>query len=176
MNWDAVSAIADVVGVAAVVISIFYLAVQVKANTHQIDRATQANRTQTQQSVVENFNVWRQMLAMPGNGDIWIRGINNPSDLSRDERITFNNLAGSVFWSAWFMYQMQRNEGLMGDVNLNAFRDLFRHSGLREWIDVNQKSQLSDDDFSQFLDRVRESVGTDMLDPGQPSSFTQGEY
>jgi hypothetical protein len=74
------------------------------------------------------------------------------------------------------MFQMQRNEGLVEDVNSNAFRDLFRHPGLREWIDVNQKSQLSDDDFSQFLDRVRESVGTDVLGPGQPSSYTQGEY
>ena len=176
MNWDAVSAIADVVGVIAVVISLIYLAIQVKANTQQIDRATQSNRTQTQQSVVENFNVWRQMIAMPGNGDIWIRGLNNPSDLSGDERHSFNTLAGSVFWSAWFMYQIQRSEGLMGDVNLNAFRDLFRHPGLREWVEVNQKCQLSDDDFSQFLDRVRESVGTDMLGPGQPSSFTQGKY
>jgi len=176
MNWDAVSAIAEVVGVIAVVISIIYLAIQVKGNSHQIERATQANRTHSHQSVVENYNVWRQMLAMPGNGDIWIRGINSSNDLSRDERILFNNIANSVFWSGWFMYRMQRNEGLMGNVNANAYRDLFRHPGLREWVNVNQKAQLSDDDFSQFLDRVRESVGTDMLEPGMPSSNAQGEY
>ena len=83
MNWEAVSAIAEVTGVIAVVISLFYLAVHVKGNTHQLDRSAQANRTQNYQSVNENFNVWRQILAISGVGDIWIRGINDLDDFDR---------------------------------------------------------------------------------------------
>ena len=175
MNWDAISAVAEVVGVIAVVISLVYLAVQVKGNTQQIERAAQANRTQNWQAVTENFNVWRQMLAMPDNAEIWIRGINDLVDLNRDEKILFNNIANSVFWSGWFMYQIQRNEGLMGDVNANAYRDLFRHPGLREWIASSKQAQLNDD-YGEFLERVKKSVGPDRLKPGEASSYSQGEY
>ena len=175
MNWDALSAIAEVIGVIAIVISLVYLAVQVKGNTEQIERAAQANRTQNWQAVTENFNVWRQMLAMPGNADIWIRGINDLDGLSRDEKIVFNNLANSVFWSGWFMYHIQRSEGLMGDVNVNAYRDMFRHPGLRKWIASSRQAQLGDD-YGEFLDRVKESVGSERLKEGEASSYSQGEY
>ena len=175
MSWEAVSAIAEVVGVIAVVISLVYLAVQVKGNTQQIERAAQANRTQNWQAVTENFNVWRQMLAMPGNAEIWIKGINSLDDLSRKERLQFNNLANSVFWSGWFMFHIQQSEGLMGDVNANAYRDMFRHPGLRDWIESSKQAQ-SGDEYCEFLERVKESVGTDRLEPGQASSYSQGEY
>ena len=175
MNWNAVSAIAEVVGLIAVVISLVYLAIQVKGNTQQLERAAQANRTQNWQAVADNFNIWRQMLAMPGNADIWIRGINDLSDLNHKERVQFNNMANSVFWSGWFMYHIQRNEGLMGDVNANAYRDLFRHPGLREWIAASKEAQLGDD-YNDFLDRVKESVGSERIKPGEASSYSQGEY
>jgi len=176
MNWEAISAIAEVVGGIAVVVSLIYLAVQIRGNTAQLERTTQANRTQNTQAVVENFNFWRQLLAVPGNADIWVRGINNLSDLSTDERLLFNNIAGSLFWSGWFMYQIQRNEGLMGDVNANAFRDLFRHPGLREWIESTIEVQLDDEDYASFLNKVQESVGSERLGPGEASSYSQGAY
>lgn len=175
MNWDAVSALAEVVGLIAVVISLVYLAIQVKGNTQQIERAAQANRTQNWQAVSENYNIWRQMVAMPGNADIWIRGINDLSNLNRNERIQFNNMANSVLWSGWFMYHIQQNEGLMGDVNANAYRDLFRHPGLREWIAASKEAQVQDE-YSDFLDRVKESVGSERIKPGEASSYSQGEY
>ena len=175
MNWEAVSAIAEVVGVTAVVISLIYLAIQVKGNTGQLERSAQANRTQNWQAVCENFNAWRQMLAMPGNAEIWIRGINDLSDLRREERMAFNNMANCMFWAGWFMYHIQRSEGLMSDVNANAYRDLYRHPGLRSWIEVSRAAQLKDD-YSDFLDAVKESVGSERLNPGEASSYSQGEY
>ena len=175
MDWTVISAIAEVVAAIAVVVSLIYLAIQVKGNTSQVERAAQANRTQNWQAVVENYNVWRQMVLMPGHDEIWIRGINDLSDLSREERVKFNKMAGSVVWSGWFMYQIQRNEGLMADANANVFRDLYRHPGLREWVDYHRKHQFFDD-FGAFLDQVRESVGSDMLKTGEGSSYTEGEY
>ncbi|MDJ0941641.1 MAG: hypothetical protein QNJ00_17890 [Woeseiaceae bacterium] len=175
MNWEAISAIAEVVGVTAVVISLVYLAYQVRGNTDQLERSAQANRTQNWQSVCVNFNEWRQMLAMPGNSEIWIRGINDLRDLSQDERVVFNNMANCMFWAGWFMYHIQRSEGLMNDVNANAYRDLYRHPGLREWIEVSKKAQLTDV-YSDFLDEVKDSVGRDRINPGEASSYSQGEY
>jgi hypothetical protein len=175
LNWEAISAIAEVVGVIAVVISLIYLAVQVKGNTHQLEQSEQANRTQNLQAVCDNYNEWRQMLAVPGNGDIWIRGINDLNGLDHNERVIFNNLANCMFWAGWFMYKIQRHEGLMGDVNANVYRDLFRHPGLRQWIKVGRRTQLADD-YGEFLDEVQESVGSDRLKFGEPSSYSQGEY
>ncbi len=175
MNWEALTSIAEIVAATAVVISLIYLAVQVRGNSKLLDRTVQANRTTNSQSVIQNYNDWRAGLLDGNNVDVWYRGINDLDALDSSERLRFTFLASSFMWSCWFMYQLQRNEGLMADVNTNAFRDLFRHPGLRQWLDLHRQTQHADD-FGEFLDQVREMVGTDMLKPGEPSSYTQGEY
>jgi hypothetical protein len=44
MNWDAISTIAEVVGAAAVVVSLIYLAVQIQQNTKQVEEQARGQR------------------------------------------------------------------------------------------------------------------------------------
>ena len=174
MDWDATSAIAEVVAAVAVVFSLIYLAVQVRGNSDLLERTIQATRTQNAQSVVENFDAWRRLIIETNNTDLWFRGVNDWKSLDRDERIRFNFIASTLIWDIWFTYQLQSNEGLMADVNSRLYQDLFKHPGFREWLLDHR--QYHSDDFGEFLDKVCESVGAARYQPGESSNLFAGQH
>ena len=83
-------------------------------------------------------------------------------------------IAGAFIWTCWFVYQLQRNEGLMADVNSTLFQDLYKHEGYREWLSSNEK--LHTDDFRDFLEKVKTSVADVRYQNGESSSLTAGIY
>lgn len=50
LNWDAVGAIAESLGVVAVLLTLAYLAVQIRQNAQSLDRQSDIARAQTQQN------------------------------------------------------------------------------------------------------------------------------
>lgn len=174
MDWGTIGAVAEVVAATAVVVSLVYLAVQVRHNSDLLERTIQSTRTQNSQSVIQNFDAWRRVIIETGSSDLWFRGVNDLKSLERDERIQFNFIAATLVWDIWFMYQLQRNEGLFPVVNSLLFQDLFKHPGFREWL-LKQRNHHTDD-FGDFLDKVCESVGSDRHKPGEFSSLFAGEH
>ena len=174
MNWEAISSITEIIGTITIVITLIYVLVQNRLNSHQLERSIQANRTTNLQSVNENFNLWREMILADNNAKIWIKGINDLKGLDQTEKMKFNMIASSFIWTCWFVYQLQRNEGLMADVNSALFQDLYKHEGYREWLSFNEK--LHSDDFRDFLEEVKRSVGTSRYEKGESSSLTAGVY
>jgi hypothetical protein len=70
MNWDAIIAVAEILGVIAVIASLVYLAAQVKQST-AVARAAMVHATS------ELWSSYGQMLASNGElADIYLRGIN----------------------------------------------------------------------------------------------------
>ena len=74
MDWGVISAVAEVVAAVAVVVSLIYLAVQVRGNCDLLERTIQATRTQNAQSVIENFDAWRRLIVETNRTDLWFRG------------------------------------------------------------------------------------------------------
>jgi hypothetical protein len=114
------------------------------------------------------------MVLIPGNADIWHRGINDLTVLDRTEKIQFNMMASALMWSVWNMYHGQRSEGLMEDINARVWTDLFMSAGFREW--VLDHRQYHTDEFGDFLDEVSEAVGDKRHPIGESSSITAGGY
>ncbi len=79
MNWGAAGAIGEIVGALAVVISLVYLAIQVRQNTAAI--ATQAARDAL--AAVREFN--QHLMVNPPMARIWRIGQEDPSTLSESE-------------------------------------------------------------------------------------------
>jgi hypothetical protein len=104
MDWNAISAIAEIVATVAVVISLIYIAIQVKGNAELLERAIQSNRTQNSQVVVQNFDNWRRLILETDSADLWFRGINDLEDLERTEKINFNLIASTLIWTCWSFY------------------------------------------------------------------------
>jgi hypothetical protein len=174
MNWDIISSVTDIIGTITIVITLLYVLMQIRLNSRQLGRSIQANRTSNMQSVIENANLWREMVLGDDNADIWIRGLNDLHSLNQIEKMKFNMMAGSLIWTCWFVYQLQRNEGLMPDVNSSMFQDLYKHTGYRDWLLAHEK--LHTDDFRDFLEEVKTSVGDIRYQFGESSSLTDGIY
>ena len=69
INWEAVSAVGQIIGAIAVVISVVYLAVQVRSNARQM-------RLASMRSMSDAFNRWLQSMAEnPHIGELWYRGM-----------------------------------------------------------------------------------------------------
>ena len=69
MNWEAISAIGQIVGALAVVISLIYLAREVRRNTR-------ASRLTAMRSMSDAFNRWVQQLAVhPHLTEVFYRDI-----------------------------------------------------------------------------------------------------
>ncbi len=114
------------------------------------------------------------MVLVPGNADIWLRGISDLDSLDGTEKIRFNMMASSIIWSCWFMFQINRQEDLVPDINGVVWQDLFKHPGFREWLKDHRRYHA--DAFGEFLDSVRDVVGDTRYKPGESSSLTAGTY
>ena len=75
MNWDAVGAIAESVGVLAILISLVYLAMQVRQNTQQICRSVEASELAAFERNIESGNAVRELLIIhPELTEIFLQG------------------------------------------------------------------------------------------------------
>ena len=82
MNWDAMGAIAESVGALGVILSLVYLALQVRQNTEQIRLSRFQDLSSTlQDGFTPVYN--------PGNMTVWYRGHFKPGELSEEDEYTF---------------------------------------------------------------------------------------
>lgn len=108
MNWNAVGAISGLVGAGAVVVSLLYLAGQVRHGS-RLARVTGG------EALASNLRSFSQPLAQDADlNRIWNIGIEGGSDLSPSERSRFLHLAtqfGKLFESA----HLYHASGIMDD-------------------------------------------------------------
>src|SRR6266436_1088310 len=120
MNWDAISAISQLVGSAAVVLSVLYLAVQVHRSTRVAKLATQDAAATALREVtkpfMENVEVER----------IWRIGLENVGALSVEERARFFH-AAYQFLKAFETIHFHYVYGLMDKQLWEGWRGLLRH-------------------------------------------------
>ncbi len=94
MNWPAVGAIGQVVGAFAVVVSLAYLAVQVRQST----AAMSAQAAHDALAAVREFN--QHFMTNPTMARIFSYGADDPSSLNETERQQFPHLVFNFFKTA----------------------------------------------------------------------------
>ncbi|MEQ8693995.1 MAG: hypothetical protein RIC85_01540 [Gammaproteobacteria bacterium] len=81
MNWEAIGVIAEVVGAIAVVITLLYLALEVKRNRS-------ATESSSVDALAEGFNALNSLLAdSPELAEIWLSGMSDPNSLNGIQRV-----------------------------------------------------------------------------------------
>ena len=106
MNWEAIAAIAEIVGVAAVLITLIYLAVQIKQNTAAV-------ATSTYESVMTGFNDINVVVAShPELASVLDRGCQNPSSLSPEGVVQFNFLLRCYANQWWKLFKLHERGSL----------------------------------------------------------------
>ena len=84
MNWDAIGAIGEIVGATGVIVTLIYLAVQIRQNTSATNRTNVRN-------VLESNNSALSSLLDESVSEIFVRGLKSLEGLNEVERYRFDN-------------------------------------------------------------------------------------
>ena len=149
MNWDAVGAIGQVGGAIGVVVSLGYLAVQIRRNS-------QATRASTVHGINTSItDAWRPF-SDPSNASVYIAGIGGIASLSPEERVRFFSLMHvfiKMCEDIWFQWRA----GTLGDTywegHQTSVLDIFSQPGPREYWEL--RKLWFGADFREFLDARR---------------------
>jgi hypothetical protein len=148
MNWDALGAIGEIVGAAGVIVSLLYLASQVRSNSRQL-------RHSAAQAVLDKLNgLIGQLAFTAGAGDVWTRGLSGLDALRDDEELVrFSSMLLQAFWA----YEEVLHYHQTGDIEEWAWthakapvENFMRTPGFQEWWRL-RKDWFSED-FQEFVD------------------------
>jgi len=130
MNWDAIGAIAEGLGAAGVVVSLVYLATQIRQNTAAI-------RAGTAQQVTNRAGEVAQSIALSSSmSELRHRGLKDPDSLSAEEARQFAGLMLAIFRAYEnAAYQFQRGFLDPGEWSglENNLTSTVRQPGFRSW-------------------------------------------
>jgi hypothetical protein len=91
VNWEAIGAVGEIVGASGVVISLLYLAVQIRGDAR-------AKRAATVHEQSEAFRAFLQMIATDKElGAIYLRGLRDFHSLDEQDRVRFSSHLGFLF-------------------------------------------------------------------------------
>ncbi len=130
MNWDAIGAIAELLGAAGVVASMIYLAVQIK-------QSTRTERARAFQDIFSSFNAHNHEMLGPQNIDLVVSGMRDFNSLSGGQKLRFDHLMLGYF-NAVESTIFSKGAFLLGDETLDnwayALRTRFLpYAGVRDW-------------------------------------------
>lgn len=129
MNWDAIAALGEVAGAAAVVASVLYLALQVRS-------AARESRAASVHALQESINDWLSTAVEPETAALWHRGIQDFDALDPVDRVRFNAQIQVFFRIAEDAHSQHRLDRLPRDMWL-AFEATFSAvaalPGVRRW-------------------------------------------
>ena len=154
VNWEAISAIGQLVGALAVVISLIYLAREVRSNAR-------ATRHAAMRSTLDNFNRLAQQLTEHSDlAELYYRGVDDFESLEGVDRARFS----------WFMHQMFRNmedmyhQHLKGHLDPHLWRglevimrDLNTAPGVQAWW-RSYSGWFGGEEFAKFINQQQQTA------------------
>jgi len=114
MNWDAIAAVGEIVGAIAVIVTVAYLALQIRQNTAAL------RSTATQGASDQIAGLYHTMCTDPDLAMIVVRGTNTPDELSESEMARYF----SVLMMAMFNMQnwyLQTQDRFMDETILSSW-------------------------------------------------------
>ena len=160
MNWEAIGAVAEILGAIAVVVSLVYLAAQIGHNTRQLSEQNRSNRLTSLTAVGQRFTEMRREIARdPSLATIWTKGSKNLASLSAEERVRFDFFLIDLFW-AWGIPWLHVQQGVFDEDVWEFTRanlPLYAAPGVREWWFTSPHRQEYPAEFAQLVDGLLES-------------------
>lgn len=105
MNWDALGAIGEIIGAVAVVVTLLYLAVQIRQNTL-------SQRVVAKQEMTQQFTEFIDFLVLnPKLGFLHDKGLND-AELTNQEKTLFTRIMAKAVWQFSVMHFQYRIQNL----------------------------------------------------------------
>ena len=150
MSWDAIGAIGEVVGAIAVVISLLYLASQIRTSN-------KTARQSANQELMGGISEWVDMISSSGEmADIWNRGNMNPNSLSNIESIRYSLLLAHNFayWErVFFMGRSGEIDNWVVEKMTRIRRSHWQYPGYRKHVVESEESIAR-----EFLETVQKEM------------------
>ena len=167
MNWEALGAIAELLAAVGVILSLIYLAVQIRQTSSTIDFNTKALRGSTYASQFQLNNDFQDLLFRNERiGNIWIKGMHRPGDLNETESRYFLNLASRflrIYESLFLMRELDLIDDKLFQSSNSVNSIIFARPGLQGYWG-KYRSQFAPS-FQAFLDSLPPAT-----DSAEPSS------
>lgn len=153
MNWDAIGAIAELVGALGVIASVLYLAGQVRASTRASAVEAKLESTDLLNKFID------KLIDSPELNDIYMRGIIDIEALTKEEYLRFSNMSLKAFWffsAAHFQFKT----GTISEDDFYEHRTVMRYwlrgMGCRAWWEKFGRLSVSPS-FREFIEgEIRE--------------------
>jgi hypothetical protein len=134
MNWEAISAIGQIVGAIAVFITLIYLSIQLKQNTAAV-------ATSTYESTMTGFNDINVVVAsQPKLASLLDRGCHSQDNLSAEETVQFNFLLRCYANQWWKLFKLYERGSLPRDewkIFAQEASQFFEQPGCKPFRDHN---------------------------------------
>ena len=148
MNWEAVGAISEAIGVVAILISLAYLAVQIRQSTREFSRGLEANQLAAFESNIESGNRIRELLLIhPELLQLLADGYSSYKKLNGPANLRFGMLMRNIFSSMQGAYIRHLSLGHDPDEFAGSIRmldEILQQRGAREWLETNNPDWRSE--------------------------------
>jgi len=161
VNWEAIVAIVEVIGLSAVVVSLVYLAVQVRQNSELLGQNILLARSAMVHETSALYPRFFELIAeSPDLASIYRRGINS-EELDPDEVVRFESLI-EVYFTYLEDCEYQYKSGLYFDEDEDeviefmapTFRDMLSCKYGSDWWDRTAKAKWATS-FYNTIQRIR---------------------
>lgn len=160
MNWEAITALSQLVGSIAVVVSVLYLAIQLRSST----RVARVAAQDAAASALRDFT--KPLMENAELGRLWRAGLENLDGLSPDDQARFFH-AAHQFLKALETIHFHYAYGLLDAQLWSGWRELLRHYVVSPGIAyyLERRSDVFSQRFQKFLAELepvseRLTVGT----------------
>lgn len=147
MNWDAIGAIGEVGGAVAVVVSLVYVAYQIRQNTRALRSSTGQAMLDYGAATAQSVTIHREL------AELARRGEEEPESLDSVDWYRFVNLSILRF-AAWEQAFLNHREGLLDEERWRAWeganRHLFDNPGTRRFWEQNRP--VHSPSFQSYID------------------------
>lgn len=165
-NLEYWASLGEIIGAITVVISLLYLAIQVRQNTR-------AQRLENASRILDRTASMQGALSRdPATSALFSKGVSNPSQLSPQERIQFTWAMYEFFGALEFMFLASKEKSIPKEIwqrwSLAAAWWL-TFPGVQAWWDARPIPFA--DSFSSYIESLRETNPTDPESTRRYQSF-----
>ncbi len=131
MDLQDLGSLGELIGAVATVATLVYLTIQVRHNTRQLRENAEAGRARSRDESLGSFSRYRNLISIPENAEIYVKGLDSYSDLKASEKVRFKAIVEEYFFANLVLSQ---RPGIRGDIDRpTAFREVLGSNGGREW-------------------------------------------
>ena len=157
MNWDMITALTVVIGTFAVVVALFYVALQIR-------EATRQRRIESYHAVLDEVDDVSKLLAEDHEtSDIWWRASKGLENLTDAERVRYFALLYILFrsWEKAFHHRVEEPQDWTAEVITKTMADFTMSNGVQEYWALRKRWYTAE--FRDWVDnKIKERSGVDV--------------